>query len=109
MEKKRMKHRIKQTITAFLTTIIVTLIILNTGNRNTDLRKQGIRTPQQEQCTHKQVNRDEKEDSRSMDNECNATGRTPQTSINNQHKQSKAREELDRTIDRYKELNTRTN
>jgi hypothetical protein len=53
-----MKHRIKQTITVFLTTIIVTLIILNTGNRNTDVCEQGIRTPQQEQCPHKQVNRD---------------------------------------------------
>jgi hypothetical protein len=83
-------------------------IILNTGNRNTTVREQGIRTPQQEQCTHKQVNRDEKEDSRSMDNERNETGRTPQTSINNQQKQSKAREELDRTINLYKELNTRT-
>jgi hypothetical protein len=85
-----------------LTTIIVTLIILNTGNRNTAVREQGIRTPQQEQCTHKQVNRNIKEDSRSMDNEGNTKGRTPQTSINNQHKQSKARDKLDRTINLYK-------
>jgi hypothetical protein len=33
-----------------------------------------------------------------MGNERYATGRTPQTSINNQHKQSKARHELNRTI-----------
>jgi hypothetical protein len=56
----------------------------------------------------KQGNRDDKEDSRSMGNERYATGRTPQTSSNNQQKQSKARQELDRTINRYKELNTRT-
>jgi hypothetical protein len=43
-----------------------------------------------------------------MGNERYATGRTPQTSSNNQQKQSKARQELDRTINRYKELNTRT-
>jgi hypothetical protein len=108
IEQERMKHRIKQTTTAFLTTIIVTLIILNTGNRNTVIRKQGIRTPQQKQCTQKQVNRDEKEDSRSMGNERYVTGRTLQTSINNQHKQSKARHKLDHTITRYKELNTHT-
>jgi hypothetical protein len=42
-----------------------------------------------------------------MGNEGYTTGRTPQTSINNQHKQSKARHKLDRTIIRYKELNTR--
>jgi hypothetical protein len=41
-----------------------------------------------------------------MGNERYTTGRTPQTSINNQHKQSKARHKLDRTINRYKELNT---
>jgi hypothetical protein len=34
MEQERMKNRIKQTTTAFLTTIIVTLILLNTGSRN---------------------------------------------------------------------------
>jgi hypothetical protein len=97
-EHERMKHRIRQTVTAFLTTIIITIILLNTGNRNTAVRKQGVRTPQQQQekCTHKQVNRDDKEDSRSMDNERNATGRTPQRSINNQHRprQSNAREPL---------------
>jgi hypothetical protein len=43
-----------------------------------------------------------------MGNERYTTGRTPQTSINNQHKQSKARHELDRTINCNKELNTRT-
>jgi hypothetical protein len=36
------------------------------------------------------------------------TGRTLQTSINNQHKQSKARHKLDCTLSRYKELNTGT-
>jgi hypothetical protein len=45
---------------------------------------------------------------RSMGNKRYTTGRTPQTSINNQHKQSKARHELDRTINRYKELNKHT-
>jgi hypothetical protein len=43
-----------------------------------------------------------------MGNERYPTGRTPQTSINNQHKQLKARHELDRTINCYKELDTRT-
>jgi hypothetical protein len=108
MEQERMKNRIKQTTTAFLTIIIVTLIILNTGSRNTAGRKQGIETPQQVQCAQKQDNRYEKEDSRSMGNERYATGRRPQRSIKHQHKQSKARHELDRTINRYKELNTRT-
>jgi hypothetical protein len=108
MEQERMKNRIKQTTTPFLTTIIVTLIILNTGSRNTAGRKQGIETPQHGQCAQKQDNRDEKEDSRSMGYERYTTGRTPQTSINNQHKQSKARHELDRTINHNKELITRT-
>jgi hypothetical protein len=44
----------------------------------------------------------------SMSNERYTTGRTPQRSINNQHKQSKARHKLDHTINHYKELNTRT-
>jgi hypothetical protein len=108
MEQEHMKIRIKKTTTAFLTTIIVTLIILNTGSRNTARREQGIETPQHGQCAQEQDNKDEKEDSRSMGYECYTTGRTPQTSINNQHKQSKARHELDRTINRYKELYTRT-
>jgi hypothetical protein len=108
MEQERMKNRIKQTTTALFTTLIITLIILNTGNRNTAIRKQGRKTPQQVQCAQKQDNRNGKEDSRSMGNERYATGRAPQTSINNQHKQSKARHKLDRTINRYKELNTRT-
>jgi hypothetical protein len=43
-----------------------------------------------------------------MGNDCYKTGRTPQTSINNQHKQSKARHKLDRTINRYNELITHT-
>jgi hypothetical protein len=43
-----------------------------------------------------------------LGNEGYRTGRTPQTSINNQHKQLKARHDLDRTINRYKELITRT-
>jgi hypothetical protein len=43
-----------------------------------------------------------------MGNKRYTMGRTPQTSINNQHKRSKARHELDRTINRYKELNTST-
>jgi hypothetical protein len=107
MEQERMKNKIKQTTTAFITTIIVTLIILNTGSRNTAGGEQGIETPQHGQCAQKQDNRDEKEDSRSMGNERYTTGRTPQASINNQHKQSKARYKLDRTINRYKELNTR--
>jgi hypothetical protein len=55
MEQERMKNRIKQTTTAFLTTIIVTLIILNTGSRN--------KAPQHGQCAQKQDNRDEKEGS----------------------------------------------
>jgi acyl-CoA hydrolase len=53
-QRMQQKHRIKQTTTAFLTTIIVTFIKLNTGNRNTAVRKQGIRTPQQVQWTQKQ-------------------------------------------------------
>jgi hypothetical protein len=69
-----------------------------TRNKNTTTGK----------CTQKQDNRIGKEDIRSMGNERNATVRTPQTSINNQQKQSKARHELDRTINRYKELNKRT-
>jgi hypothetical protein len=91
MEQKCMKNRIKQTTTAFLTTIIVTLILLNTGNRN---------KPQQHgQCAQKQVNEKEKEDSRSWGNEGYGTGRTLKTSINNQCTQSKARHDLDRTMD----------
>jgi hypothetical protein len=43
-----------------------------------------------------------------MGNKRYTMGRTPHTSINNQHKRSKARHELDRTINRYKELNTST-
>jgi hypothetical protein len=78
---ERMKNRIKQTTTAFLTTIIFTLIILNTGSRNTAGRKQGIETPQHGQCAQKQDNRDKKEDSRSLGNEGYRPGRTPQTSI----------------------------
>jgi hypothetical protein len=108
MEQEQMKNKIKQTTTAFLTTIIITLIILNTESKNTAGRKQGIETPQHIQCAQKQDNRDEKEDSRSMENDRYATGRTPQTRINNQHKQLKARHKLDRTINHYKELNTRT-
>jgi hypothetical protein len=99
MEQERMKNRIKQTTTAFLTTIIVMLIILNTGSRN--------KAPQHGQCAQKQVNRDKKEDSRSLGNEGYRTGRTPQTSIKNQHTQSKARHDLDRTINRYTKLITR--
>jgi hypothetical protein len=108
MEQERMKNRIKQTTTAFLTTIIITLIIVNTGSRSTAGCEQGIETPQHGQCAQKQDNRDEKEDSRSMGNERYTVGRTPQTSINNQHKQSKARHKLDRNINRDKELITRT-
>jgi hypothetical protein len=100
MEQEPMKNRIKQTTTAFLTTIIVTLIILNTGSRN--------KAPQHGQCAQKQDNRDKKEDSRGLGNKGYRTGRTPQTSINNQHTQSKARHDLDRTINRYTELITRT-
>jgi hypothetical protein len=98
MEQERMKNIIKQTTTAFHTTIIVTLIILNTGSKN--------KAPQHGQCAQKQVNRDEKEDSRSLGNEGYRTGRTPQTSINNQHTQSKARHDLDRTVNRYTKLIT---
>jgi hypothetical protein len=108
IEQERMKNIIKQNTTAFLTTIIITLIKLNTESKNTSGRKQGIETPQHGQCAQKQDNRDEKEDSRSMENDRYTTGRTPQTSINNQHKQSKARHELDRTINHYKKLNMRT-
>jgi hypothetical protein len=100
IEQERMKNRIKRTTTAFLTTIIVTLIILNTGSRN--------KAPQHGQCAQKQDNKDKKEDSRSLGNEGYRTGRTPQTSINNQHTQSKARHNLDRTIKRYTDLITRT-
>jgi hypothetical protein len=109
-EHERMKHRIKQTITAFLTTIIVTFYFTQhrkqehgcTGTRNKNTKTGTVHTQ------HKQVNRDRKEDSRSMDNERYATGRTRQTSSKDQHEQSKARDKLDRTINRYKELNTRT-
>jgi hypothetical protein len=86
MERERIKNRIKQTTTAFITTIIVTLIILNTGSRN-----KGRKRRQQ-----------------GLGNEGYRTGRTQQTSINNQHMQSKARHDLDRTINRYTELITRT-
>jgi cell division protein FtsL len=44
MEQERMKNRIKQTTTAFLTTIIVTLIILNTGSRNRNTTTWTVRT-----------------------------------------------------------------
>jgi hypothetical protein len=108
MEQEHMNNRIKQTTTTFLTTINVTLITLNTGSRNMDRCKRGIETPQHGQCAQEQDNRDEKEDSMSMGNERYTIGRTEQTSINNQQKQLKARQELDRTINRYKELNTRT-
>jgi hypothetical protein len=78
MEQKSRKDRIRQGVAAFLTSIIITLIILNTRTRNTDGRKQGkpATRHQQEQCTcrrakdqhegtRKQFNRDDKEDSRS--------------------------------------------
>jgi hypothetical protein len=94
-----MKNRIKQTTNAFLTTIIVTLIILDTGSGN--------KAPQHGQCAQEQVKGDEKEDSRSWGNEGYRTGRTPQTSINNQRTQSKARHDLDCTINRYTKLITR--
>jgi hypothetical protein len=43
-----------------------------------------------------------------MDNKRNKTGKSAQTSIINQYRQSKARYELDRTINHYKELDGRT-
>jgi hypothetical protein len=46
MEQEHMKNKIKQTTTAFITTIIVTLILLHTGSRNKAL--------QHGQCAHKQ-------------------------------------------------------
>jgi hypothetical protein len=61
MEQEHIKNRIKQTTTAFLTAIIVTLIILNTGSRN--------KAPQHGQCAQKQDNKDKKEDNRSLGNE----------------------------------------
>jgi hypothetical protein len=80
MEQECIKNRIKQTVTAFLTTIIVTLIILNTGKRNTAVHKQGIRTPQQEQCTHKQGNRDERrEEHRKRASTTNTSSQRPGT------------------------------
>jgi hypothetical protein len=112
---------IRQSVAAFLTTIIITIVILNTGKWNTAVREQGTPTPQRqpEQCTckqakdqhegaRKQFNRADKEDSRSMDNGRNETGKTAQTSIINQYRQSKDRYELDRIINHYKELDTRT-
>jgi hypothetical protein len=99
MEHECRKARIRQGIAAFLTTIIITMIILNTGTRNTAVREQGTpkqqlqtdqstcrRTKDQPEETHKQYNRD---NSRSMDNERKETAKTEQTSIINHNRQSK--------------------
>jgi hypothetical protein len=121
---QRMKHecrkdRIRQGVATFLTTIIITMIILNTGTRNMDVHKQGTPTPQWQpgQCTcrqtkdqpegtYKQFNRDDNNDSRSMDNESNKTAKTKETIIINHDKQLKDKYKLSCIINHYNQLDT---
>jgi hypothetical protein len=53
MEQEGRKERIRQGVAAFLTSIIITMIVLNTGTRNTSVHEKGTPTPQLQtgQCT----------------------------------------------------------
>jgi hypothetical protein len=46
MEHERRKDRIRQGVATFLTTSIITMIVLNTGTRNTSVHEKGTRTQQ---------------------------------------------------------------